>query len=440
MISRYPRRGRSGCHPRATRDRRDRTTLEAVTRRNLLVDVGLTGLVLGLTLAMLAKGGFGAPGHGAHPLDGLGVALAIASVLPIAGCRFAPGLGYAISAVAATALLRLGYPLDAPLGPVITAYASAVAYSGHPRPLTRRLAMLGVAAFVPAVVADYASAGVNVTRIMPELLFWAMVLAGTWIAGDRTRLRRERIDELEQRARRADREAARERRLAAAEERIRIARELHDSAGHAINVILVQAGAARLLQDRDPAGSRRAIATVEEVARDTIGEIDRLVHALREDEPPGPADPAALEELVERHRASGLTIAAEMLGARRALPRSVAWAAYRILQEALTNAARYGCGMAEVSVRFAADAVEITVSNPTALNGQPHERNGHGIVGMRERATLLGGTLKTGVEQGIFRLYARLPAGVAAGDPGVAGPGPAVASGAEPAVPESARS
>jgi signal transduction histidine kinase len=389
-----------------------------MTRRNVAVDVGLTGLVLGLTLAMLAKGGFGTPSHGARPLDGLGVALAVASVLPIAGRRFAPGTAYAISAISATALLRLGYPLDAPLGPVITAYTLAVAYSGHPRPLPRRFAMLAVAAFVPAVAADYASAGVDVPRILPELLFWTMVLAGTWIAGDRTRLRRERIDELEGRARRADREAERDRRLAAAEERIRIARELHDSAGHAINVILVQAGAARLLQDRDPAGSRLAIATVEEVARDTIGEIDRLVRALREDESPGPADPAALEELVERHRASGLTIAAEVLGSRRPLPRSVAWAAYRILQEALTNAARYGCGMAEVSVRFAADAVEITVTNPTSLNGRPQERNGHGIVGMRERATLLGGTLKAGVEQGIFRLYARLPANVPAAGEG----------------------
>jgi signal transduction histidine kinase len=432
MISRYPRWGRSGCHPRATRNRRYGITLEAVTRRNVAIDVGLTGIVLGLTLAMLAKGGFGAPGHGVHPLDGVGIALAVASVLPIAGCRFAPGIAYAISAVAATALLRLGYPLDVPLGPVITAYTLAVAYSGHPRPVTRWLAMLAVAAFVPAVVADYASAGVNITEIVPELLFWAMVLAGTWIAGDRTRLRRERIDELEEQARRADREAARERRLAAAEERIRIARELHDSAGHAINVILVQAGAARLLQDRDPAGSRRAIATVEEVARDTIGEIDRLVRALREDEPPGPADPAALEELVERHRASGLTIAAEVLGSRRALPRSVAWAAYRILQEALTNAARYGCGMAEVSVRFAADAMEITVTNPTARGDGPHERNGHGIVGMRERATLLGGTLKAGVEQGIFRLYARLPASAVGAEA-------AVVSGSDPAIHESVR-
>jgi signal transduction histidine kinase len=196
-----------------------------------------------------------------------------------------------------------------------------------------------------------------------------------------------------------------------AEERTRIARELHDSAGHAINVILVQAGAARLLHDRDPDGSRRAISAIEDVARGTIGEIDRLVRALRDDGPvpPAPADPTALAELVERHRAGGLTIAAEIAPSGRSLPHGVAWAAYRILQEALTNAARHGRGSADVAVRFAADAVEITVTNPTATAG--FTGGGHGIVGMRERATLLGGTLDAAAERGVFRLHAHLPHG-----------------------------
>lgn len=110
------------------------------------------------------------------------------------------------------------------------------------------------------------------------ILSWAAV----WIVGDWIRLRRERIAEYEERALRAEREAERERRLAVAEERTRIARDLHDSAGHAINVILVQAGAARLLSERDPERARQALETIEEVARETLGEIDQLVHALRE--------------------------------------------------------------------------------------------------------------------------------------------------------------
>ena len=89
--------------------------------------------------------------------------------------------------------------------------------------------------------------------------------------------------ELEERALRAEREAERERRLAAAEERMRIARDLHDSAGHAINVILVHAGAGRLKAERDPAAAREAFETIEEVARETVGEIDQMVGVLRED-------------------------------------------------------------------------------------------------------------------------------------------------------------
>jgi signal transduction histidine kinase len=195
--------------------------------------------------------------------------------------------------------------------------------------------MLAVWSFVPTAAAARAAGGFGISGIVPGLAFWALVFAGAWIAGDRARLRRERIAELEERALRTEREAARERRLAAAEERTRIARELHDSAAHAINIILVQAGAARLLHQRDPDRSQHAIATIEQVARSTIGEIDQLVDALRDDVPGQqmPADPAALDELLDQHRTAGLIIATDLRGPRRALPRSVAWATYRILQE-----------------------------------------------------------------------------------------------------------
>jgi signal transduction histidine kinase len=270
--------------------------------------------------------------------------------------------------------------------------------------------MLAVWSFVPAAAAVHAASGYGITRIVPGLAFWALIFIGAWLAGDRARLRRERITELEERALRTEREAARERRLAAAEERTRIARELHDSAAHAINIILVQAGAARLLHQRDPGRSRNAIATIEEVARSTIGEIDRLVRALRDDTPGQqvPADPAALDELLDQHRAAGLAIATDLRGPRRALPRSVAWATYRILQEALTNAARHGGGSADVAVWFQPNAVEIKVTNPAATNGSA-SGGGHGIIGMRERAAVLGGTFEAQSGEGTFCLHARLP-------------------------------
>jgi signal transduction histidine kinase len=371
--------------------------------------VGIAVLTLGLSLAVLASHGLGVPDPSARLLDGTGVLLAMASTLPLAARRLAPFAVYLVTAAATIALVELRYPLDFPFGCVTAAYFLAAAYSGDPRPARRWAAMLAVWLFVPATAAARAASGHGTTGIVPGLAFWALIFAGAWIVGDRARLRRERIIELEERAVRTEREAARERRLAAAEERTRIARELHDSAAHAINIILVQAGAARLLHQRDPGRSQHAIATIEQVARSTIGEIDQLVHALRDDAPGQvPADPAALDELLDQHRAAGLAITTDLRGPRRALPRSVAWATYRILQEALTNAARHGRGSADVAVWFQPDAVEITVTNPAATNGQGFG-GGHGIVGMRERATVLGGTLETQAGDDTFSLHARLP-------------------------------
>jgi signal transduction histidine kinase len=382
-----------------------------MVRRGGLSHAGAVALVTGvlaLSLGVLAAGGLGTPDPRARPLDCWGGLLAAAAALPLLACRRAPLAVYAASCAATIALVGLDYPVDFPFAAVVALYMVALRYGGDPPPARRAAVPLAVL-FLPAAVAAHAATGYRDGRLAPGLLFWALALAVAWLAGDRSRLRGERIGELEARAARTEREAERERRLTTAQERTRIARELHDSAGHAINVILVQAGAARLLHDRDPAGSRRAISTVEDVARDTIGEIDRIVHALREDDDlPPPADPAALHELLDRHRAGGLAVTARLQHPDRALPRSVAWAAYRILQEALTNAARHGTGTADVALRVEPGAVELTVTNPVAT--LPRTRGGgHGIVGMRERAGLLGGSLLTRVEHGVFRLHARLP-------------------------------
>jgi len=372
----------------------------------------VAGLAFAATLAILATRGFGTPGPAARHLDVLGVAVALLSAAPLIARRRLPGTAFLISAAASVLLLALHYPLDAPLSAATAAYAVAVAYSGKAQ--ARRLsAMVAVNAFVPVLALAYASTGVRVWDLATELLAWQAVFAGVWIAGDRSRLRALRLAEAQATARRIEADAERERRLIAAHERTRIARELHDSAGHAINVILVQAGAARLLHRSNPPGSREAIETIERVARDTIGDIDRLVRALRDDDGDIPADPGALDELVERHREGGLTITADLPGPPPHLPRGVAWAAYRILQEALTNAARHGPGSADVAVRFHHRRVEIDVSNPAPRppGSRPAGRGGHGIIGMRERATLLGGSLDAGLVQGRFRLYAVLPHG-----------------------------
>jgi signal transduction histidine kinase len=233
-----------------------------------------------------------------------------------------------------------------------------------------------------------------------------------WFAGERTRLRHEHIVELAQRAERTERDAERERALARAEERARIARDLHDSAGHAINVIAVRAGAARMR--RDPERSQAALEAIEELARKTVAEIDQIVGALREpgaangggDEPPGLA---SLKALVARHAAAGLEVRVSSVGARRRLDTAVDQAAYRILQEALTNAARHGTGPAQVELAFEPAGLELEVANPTSGAIAERANGGHGLIGMRERANLLGGTLETEAGEGSFRIRARLP-------------------------------
>jgi len=387
------------------------TTLDGVTARGVVNQVGTAALVLALSLGVVASGGLGTPDPDARGIDWLGVVLVTLTAAPLVARRRSPLSVYLATSAPSIALVSLHYPVDFPFGPVVAIYTVATTYGADPRPRQRRTAMVLAGAFVPIAAAAHAASGYHLRGLAAGLAFWALTFVGAWIAGDRSRLRRERIDALEERAARAERDAERERRLAAAEERTRIARELHDSAGHAINVILVQAGAARLLHERDAQGSQRAIATIEHVARDTIGEIDQLVRALREDDddPLRRVDPAALEELLEHHRATGLKICADVHGEHRALSRSVAWAGYRILQEALTNAARHGHGTADVDIRFQPETFEITVTNPTA--GRPARTSGHGIVGMRERASLLGGSLRTSVGNGTFRLSARLPCG-----------------------------
>ena len=379
-------------------------------RRELLVDAGVAVAVFALSLLLLAARGDADPEG--RSLDLLGVGLAALASLPLAARRRAPLAVFAFTAGASVALGGLGYPSGPPLGPTVALYFLALTpdKTRAPRWLTA-----GVVAGFLGLHAGAVGLAEDEFPTVP-ILAGTLVWGGAWVIGDRVRLRAERVTELEERARRAEREAERERRLAAAEERTRIARDLHDSAGHAINVILVQAGAARLLSKEDPERSHAALETIEEVARETLGEIDQLVGALRDNDlserASGSVEPplglAALETLAARHRSAGLVVSIRTRGSRRPLPPTLDRAAYRILQEALTNAAKHGAGTAEVEISFGTTALELAVTNPAALNGSA-AAGGHGLIGMRERAALLGGSLEAGPSDGRFRVRARLP-------------------------------
>ncbi len=371
-------------------------------------DAVLAVAVFAASLALLAARG----DSDTRSLDALGVLLAAAASLPLAAWRRAPLAVFVVTAAASAALNGVGYPQGPPLGPTIALFLLAL------NPERSRASRWTIGGVVVGLFVVHVSSVAVAEDAFPTvaLLFGTVVWGGAWVIGDRVRQRRARIVELEERARRAERDAERERRLAAAEERTRIARDLHDSAGHAINVILVQAGAARLLSTRDPEGSQAALETIEEVARETLGEIDQLVRALRDDDGSNgagervepPTGLAAVETLAARRRSAGLAIDIREHGSRRTLSPGLDQAAYRILQEALTNAARHGAGSAVVEIGFGPTSLELTVTNPTGP-GSSAGTDGHGIVGMRERAALLGGSLEAGVSDGRFRVRASLP-------------------------------
>ena len=383
----------------------------------VLLDPAITAAVLAGSLLLISHGGvpgWVAGGSGGHRdalaelanLDWLAALLAVCASAPLLAWRRSP-VGVFGSIGAATALLvGLGYTLWIPLGASVALFLLA-ASRDEDDPWTRHTTATVFAAFgaylTAAGVADGAVPGA-------ELLHGGLAFAVAWFAGERTRLRRVHIAELKERAARAERDADRERRLAVAEERARISRDLHDAAGHAINVITVRAGAARTRND--PERSQAALEIIEELARQTAAEIDAIVGSLRDRGAANGTAPlglAALDTLIAGHAATGLDVSVTRRGTPRQLEGPTDQAAYRILQEALTNAARHGTGPARIELAFADTALELTVRNRAPRDNAVRSNGGHGLSGMRERAGLLGGSVDTERANGDFRVRARLP-------------------------------
>ncbi len=240
------------------------------------------------------------------------------------------------------------------------------------------------------------------TTTVDDTVF-AMVLAGgAWALGEAARNRRKAIDEGARRA--------------VGDEQARIARELHDVIAHSVSVIVVQASAADDVFDTRPDQARAALRSIEQAGRDALRELRTLLAG----DAPGDPDPtrpqpglARLDELAEPLRLAGLEVVVHREGEAPRLPAGVDLSAYRIVQEALTNTLRHArATRAEVTVRYGAGAVEVEVRDDgrgvplvADVNGA-----GQGLVGMRERAALLGGTLEAGpLPGGGYRVHARLP-------------------------------
>ncbi|MFB7917559.1 sensor histidine kinase [Streptomyces sp. NPDC056061] len=236
-------------------------------------------------------------------------------------------------------------------------------------------------------------------------------------AGDAVRSRRAFVDAIRERAERAERTREEEARRRVAEERLRIARDLHDVVAHHIALVNVQAGVAAHVMDRRPDQAKEALAHVREASRSALDELRATVGLLRQSgDPAAPTEPApglaVLDELVDTVRRAGLPVEVACTDRRPPLPAAVDLAAYRVIQEALTNVRKHaGPGAkAEVSVVRVGVTAEITVIDNGTGGGHNTDGGGHGLLGMRERVTALGGTLSAGPRYGGgFRVHAILP-------------------------------
>ena len=244
--------------------------------------------------------------------------------------------------------------------------------------------------------------------------FGAVVMFLVWYVGRRLRLREERaVQRHQQRVAEAHRIIA--------EERTHIARELHDVVAHQVSMMTVQAGAAQAVVDVDPEGARQAMAAVERAGRQALDELRHLLGVLRPETDRGTLGPqpglADLPRLIEQFGAAGLHIRVTDT-MRSPLPTRMQLSAYRIIQEALTNVLKHGGPGTRTDVDLREDGTDVTIEilDHAAPASARRHTAGHGIIGMRERATLLGGVLEAGPRaDGGFRVVARLPrAGVSA--------------------------
>jgi signal transduction histidine kinase len=262
----------------------------------------------------------------------------------------------------------------------------------------------------------------DVEQLTLDVFVGNFVIFGTaYVLGENVRNRRERLVELEERAIAAETAREQEARRAVAAERTRIARELHDVVAHSVSVMVVQAGAARRVLGRDPEAATESLCSIEEIGRQSLTEMRRLLGVLRREDDqsfgraPQPSV-AGVDALVASTREAGLDVELVVEGEPRPLPPGVDLSAYRIVQEALTNTLKHaGPAKARVRIRYGDGDLQLEVTDDGRGVLRTDGTGGHGLVGMRERVSLYGGELTTGNRPGGgYVVRARLPLASAA--------------------------
>lgn len=375
-------------------------------------------LVLLVLLAGAGASAVAGAGPSAVPLPAR-VVLVAAAVIPLAWRRRAPVAVWAVSGAATiAAIVSRSSPGVAVLAPLIALYTVAASSS---RRMSAAAGVISLAGFAAAGLlssrSSFIVAGSTLRAGGPLLL--AVVVIACWLVGDNIRVRRAYVAELRAKAQRAESDRQAELARAAAAERARIARELHDVIAHHVSVIAVQAGAARMLAENGTSAAEAGPtwAGVEATAREALAELRQLLGVLRHDGDPPARSPqpglGQLKQLLDQARRAGLPVQARTDGDPGPLAPGADLCAYRIIQESLTNVRKHqGSAPTSIALRYEADRLEIEVASragPQRPRPGPAGA-GHGLAGMRERVTLLGGELTAAPgPDGSFTVIARIP-------------------------------
>ena len=327
-------------------------------------------------------------------------------------------------------LARRRYPFGAPAAFWLLA-ATASFVDGRLIPFPAGLYLAGVlAAFLLGNLRDAVMARVGLVVVLGsmatiianqpghsagQLVFIPLLFGIAWLAGFALNARAEQADAAEARAEQAEREREAAARIAVAEERTRIARELHDIVAHAVSVMVLQVGAVRHKLPEELSDESDALRGVEQAGRTALAEMRRLLAAMRDDgddlelvPQPGLDSVGSLVAEVER---AGLPVTLHVEGEETTLPRAIDLSAYRIVQEALTNALKHArARRADVTLRYAPDELRIEVRDDGPGSGAAGNGPGYGLIGVRERVKIYGGTMTAGTApEGGFVLDATLP-------------------------------
>ncbi|MER6737946.1 sensor histidine kinase [Streptomyces puniciscabiei] len=377
--------------------------MRPLTPRPLLVD---TLIAVGMAVVAVLLGQE-SRSQGWPELDARAYALVALAHLPVALRGRWPLAVFAVVQAAAIVYITLGYwPVVCTFGSMLALYTVASV-----RPVRTALAcaacMTGVWAYAGVV-----SHTPSMASVLGQALLYCSVLV--WFGH-----LAQRSAELTRRLRAEQAERARR---AVAEERGRIARELHDVVAHHMSVISVQAGLARFVFDSSPGRARGALGTIADTSGEALEELRRMLQVLREEDPEAPERApmptlARLGELLDRVRAGGLPVDLAVAGTERPLPPGVELCAYRVVQEALTNALKHaGPAHARVELRYGAHelTVRVTDDGQGTIPARVPAGGGHGLIGMRERAKLYGGTITVGPRsEGGFEVLLDLPTSAA---------------------------